>query len=321
MPHTIHNPKISIIIAAWNCEQSICRTVTSVLAQDYSLFEVIVVNDGSTDKTLSVLSAFSDPRIQVHSQENAGAASARNHGWRKASGEFFHFLDSDDILLPGALSLQAEFMRDKTSKPSFTYGGFTIVDSHGHRLKKPIIPRQSGYILDLFIKTESLLLPSSCMLHRLILEETGGFDESMQYHEDRVFFLKVTKSYPAIAIPRLIAAYTQSVHGKARRSVSNFEKSIQNISTMLERSSDFLSPEEHALFSAVSYNSLCSRFMLYGYFSHAVKMKNSVDTKLLLKSVKGFLTFFSLRVHINLLRFCYNIRNILNLSALKKNTA
>ena len=111
MPEATHeqgdfnHPCVSIILPAYNAERTLGECVKSVTSQDFADFELIVIDDGSTDRTLDVLKGLTgvDRRIRCLAKENGGVSSARNEGLRLAHGEFVMFLDSDDILLPGAL--------------------------------------------------------------------------------------------------------------------------------------------------------------------------------------------------------------------------
>lgn len=102
-------PLITCIVPVYNGERFVGETVDSMLAQTYGPIEVVVVNDGSTDGTAKILGQFGD-RITVVDQENAGQAAARNHGLKVGKGDFFAFLDADDLWLPEKLELQIAFM-------------------------------------------------------------------------------------------------------------------------------------------------------------------------------------------------------------------
>ena len=94
----MQHPLVTIIMPAYNAEKTISRAIGSVLKQDYSNIELIVVNDGSTDNTRSVCEQFSDARIKVITQENKGLSGARNTGLSNSKGEFVTFVDSDDLV-------------------------------------------------------------------------------------------------------------------------------------------------------------------------------------------------------------------------------
>lgn len=94
---------ISVIIPLYNKESSIAQTLQSVFSQDYSDFEIVVVDDGSTDNSVEIVEAMNDPRIRLIKQENGGPSKARNTGVKNAKGEWILFLDADDEMLPNAL--------------------------------------------------------------------------------------------------------------------------------------------------------------------------------------------------------------------------
>jgi len=294
-------PTVSIVIAAWNAEATILRAVRSVLDQEYPNRQVVVVDDGSTDRTAEVVAQLESPDVLLLRQENKGAATARNRGWRSSAGDYIHFLDADDVLLPGSIRHEVERALRSKTHPCYTYGGYTVMDENGRVFKHSDIPEAEGNLLDLFIRTESLFLPTICLLEREILDQTGGFDEELRYHEDRVFFLKVAKSFPAVAVPGVVAHYTQSVHGKARRSVANYTEALDNQFRMLSHCEPFLNPEEFDTMRTVTFNSLCARFLLYGHSKNAHRLCRDVEFTVHKNSPKGALTWLSLCLRINLL--------------------
>ncbi len=93
-----HNPQISIIIPTYNAECTIKDTINSILEQSYKNFELIIINDGSTDATLNICKQFNDERIKIFSQKNSGPSNTRNSGMENAKGEYICFVDSDDIV-------------------------------------------------------------------------------------------------------------------------------------------------------------------------------------------------------------------------------
>lgn len=122
-----NTPKISVIIPLYNKETIIERSLQSVLSQDYDDFEVILVNDGSTDRSMEIVRNIQDPRIVLIEQENGGPSKARNTGVMHAKGEWVLFLDADDELLPNALHVFAK-LADKHSEAD-------IIDC-GQKIKK-----------------------------------------------------------------------------------------------------------------------------------------------------------------------------------------
>ncbi|MFS8117396.1 MAG: glycosyltransferase family 2 protein, partial [Microcoleus sp.] len=114
MSAATHAPQVSVIIPAYNGDRYIVQAVESVFAQTYTNWEIIVVDDGSTDETHQVLQPYLD-KIRYIYQENRGVAAARNRGIQEAKGEFIAFLDQDDFFLPDKLAAQIALFRQQPS--------------------------------------------------------------------------------------------------------------------------------------------------------------------------------------------------------------
>ena len=140
----------SIIIPLYNKADYIAETLKSVLNQTYCDYEVIVVNDSSTDNSLEVASSFQDERIHIYTKENEGVSAARNYGIMHAKYDYIAFLDADDIWMPDKLSTQLEYIKEvqKTSNPQagFVFMGYEFADEKGSGLGKIVhVPRQIHY--------------------------------------------------------------------------------------------------------------------------------------------------------------------------------
>ena len=118
-------PRFSIIVPTYNRENSVQHTLAGCFAQTFGDFELIVIDDGSSDATLSKLKSINDPRLVVVAQENAGPAAARNHGMRVARGEYLAFLDSDDVWYPDYLQAVQDVLLEE---PELIVYGRIIVD-------------------------------------------------------------------------------------------------------------------------------------------------------------------------------------------------
>ena len=132
---------VSIITACYNSENYISETINSVLNQTYQNWELLIVDDCSTDSTRSLIKKFqnTEKRIKLFQlNENSGAAVARNKAIKEAKGAFIAFLDSDDIWLPKKLELQLEFMI--SNNYNLTHTSYELIDHQGNSLKKTIVP-------------------------------------------------------------------------------------------------------------------------------------------------------------------------------------
>ena len=142
----MNNNLVSIITPLYNGERFVGQTIESVLAQTYTDWEMIIINDGSTDNSLSVAESYAakDPRIHVFSQPNGGCAAARNHGLREATGRYYAFLDSDDYWDPTFLEEQLAFMAEKNA--AIVTCCVRRVDENGIEILRPqIVPERMDY--------------------------------------------------------------------------------------------------------------------------------------------------------------------------------
>lgn len=191
---------VSVIIPTFNRAQRVARAVSSVLSQDFSDLEIIVVNDGSTDGTQGALAKFSHKiNILTHSS-NLGVSAARNTGIKRSSAEFISFLDSDDYWRPEKLGEQIAFF--KRHPEGAVCQTEEIWIRKGHRVnpqKKHLKP--SG---DIFVPSLKLCLvsPSAVMLKRSVLEHVGLFDESLPVCEDYDLWLRIACRYPVYLIKK-----------------------------------------------------------------------------------------------------------------------
>lgn len=127
------NDLISIIMPAYNCEECIGRTIQNIIEQTYSNWELIIVDDSSTDGTVNVISSFHDSRIRLYrNKKNLGAAVSRNKALREAKGRYIAFQDSDDLWKRNKLEKQLNYMKEK--QYSFTYTDYQIITPKGKTL-------------------------------------------------------------------------------------------------------------------------------------------------------------------------------------------
>lgn len=194
-------PLVSVIIPTYNRAGSILRAVHSVLGQDYSPLELIVVDDGSADDSPALLKPLADSgQIMMLTQKNQGVSSARNAGLRRARGSLLAFLDSDDEWLPGKVQAQVDFLtRHPTevlvqTQERWIRNGRRVNPGRRHQKK-------AG---DIFLESLGLCLisPSAVMLRRSLLDEVGLFDEKLLAAEDYDLWLRILARHPAGLIDR-----------------------------------------------------------------------------------------------------------------------
>jgi glycosyltransferase involved in cell wall biosynthesis len=183
-------PLVSVVIPCYNTQRWVREAVQSCLDQTYSPIEVIVVDDGSTDRSVDVLTHFGD-RITVIRIDHGGGSRARNIGFYASQGEFIQFLDADDYLLPEKIERQMTCMRSGAIEA--VYSDWRHLNHHadGGATFEPV--RIAGPQDDML---EALLdnrwvAPCALLFSRSIVEQVGGWDESLEAGQDRDFFTRV----------------------------------------------------------------------------------------------------------------------------------
>jgi len=193
MENARKNPLISVIIPTYNRGWIIKEAIDSVLSQDYVNFELIVVDDGSTDITHEILNSYQKD-ITVLRQNNQGVSAARNRGLAAASGRFIAFLDSDDFWLPQKLSRQVDFFHSNPdalicqTEEIWIRNNVRVNPKKRH--KKP-----SGMIFEPSLSL-CLVSPSAVMIKRSLFEEVGLFDETLPACEDYDLWLRISCRHP-----------------------------------------------------------------------------------------------------------------------------
>lgn len=202
-------PKVSVIIPAYQDAEHIRAAVDSVLAQTYLDREVIVVDDGSTDETLKVLSAYGDA-IQVISQPNRGPSAARNLGIQVAQGEWVAFLDADDTWLPDKLARQMPLFQ-KGDGVGLVCSDTFFIDSQGLRPRTGFMDNSphSGRVL-MTIFTASFIPTSTVVVRKICLDQVGGFDEGLRACEDLDLWLRIAAEWEIGFVPEPLAYYRVS---------------------------------------------------------------------------------------------------------------
>ena len=225
---------VSVIIPVFNRSSVLTRAINSVLHQSFKNFELIVIDDGSTDDTEMVLSSFIESgAIKYFKQENFGVSAARNLGASKARGEWLAFLDSDDEWHPDKLQIQIDFLTIN-SHLQIAYGEELWI-RNGVRVNKKIIHQKfGGWIFEKCIQ-QCFIAPSSVILKASLFSEMGGFDESFQVCEDYDLWLKISSLYEI----GFISTPVMTKHGGHPDQLSNQYKAmdlwrIRSLARLLE---------------------------------------------------------------------------------------
>jgi glycosyltransferase involved in cell wall biosynthesis len=188
-------PAVSVIIPTYNRAPLLPRALDSVLAQTYADFEVLVVDDGSSDATAEVLARYSDDRVRVlRHPVNRGVGAARNFGLREARGDFIAFLDSDDEWLPDKLALQLARFRALGEDVGLVYSGMESVSGDGTRSARE--PAFAGDVYREMLRRNVIEGGgSNAVIRREVVSRVGFFDEDIPAIEDYEYWLRIARLY------------------------------------------------------------------------------------------------------------------------------
>jgi glycosyltransferase involved in cell wall biosynthesis len=227
-------PQVSVIIPCYNAERFLEETIQSVLDQTCQDFEVIAVDDGSTDRTHEMVTGFDDPRIRYIYQENQGPAAARNTGIAAASGEYIAPLDADDLALPHRLAAQLAVLQADAAL-SVVGSGYVWMDRQGQDVpwdshswqKWPELNQIHNWLFD------CPFVPSATMFRRTAWEDVGGFDEELIGPEDWNFWMRlVLKGHRMAWHQDVVCRYRYrrgSVSQDAQRMTENCARALRRV--------------------------------------------------------------------------------------------
>ena len=210
-------PLVSVIIPAYNADKYIERTIRSVLLQDYENIEIIIIDDGSTDNTATVVKKLvnEDKRLHYVHQRNGGVSSARNHGYKLSKGEYLAFLDADDVWLPENIRKKVEHLQNDPVT-GLVHSDALLIDENDKPLDE-IKKGKSGWILDDLLSWNGTCIPapSSILVKREVVDTAGGFDTNLSTAADQEFFFRVAAKYKIGRVEEITWQYrmhSQNMH-------------------------------------------------------------------------------------------------------------
>ena len=195
-------PTVSILIPCYNAAPWLAATLESALAQTWPHKEIILVDDGSTDGSLAIAQRFAARAVRVYSQANAGASAARNRALREARGDYFQFLDADDLLSPGKIAAQVALLATRAPGTVATcaWGRFAD-DPSAARFVDEAVFRDFAPVdfLVLAGETGAMMHPAAWLVPRAVAERAGPWDESLTLNDDGEYFCRVVLASSGIA--------------------------------------------------------------------------------------------------------------------------
>lgn len=231
-------PTLSVIVPAYNAEKTILETIQSIQAQTFSDFELIVIDDGSTDRTVERLNQIHDPRIKVFSYENGGLPVARNRGIQRATGEFISFIDADDLWKPDKLEAQLKALRDYP-EAGVAYSWTAFIDENSNFLYAWEPLYWQGDVYPKLLIRNFISSGSNILVRKQFIQAAGEFDPQLKSVEDWDYYLRLAALCPFAVVPDYQILYRRS----AQSMTSKVDVMEQANLTVIERAFKAAPPE------------------------------------------------------------------------------
>lgn len=241
--------KASVIVAVYNGAKTLTQTIESILSQAYDNFELLLIDDGSTDESKNLIEKYlEDERVKYFKKQNGGVASARNFGIARATGEVIGFCDQDDQWLPQKLEKQIPLFSDPDVGLVYSW---VDIDRHGKR--ECSTPEFEGECFEALLN-RNFVSCCTAMVRRTVLNQVNGLDESRELHgvDDRHLWLKVARISKLAVAKTPLAIYF--IHGE-NYSLDNKKMLIADLSCIEKIASiEDLTPREKSLCKNAKYN-------------------------------------------------------------------
>ncbi len=207
-PHTQSMPRVTVLIPVFNAERFLRESVKSVLAQTFANFdfELLAINDGSTDRSREILSSFSDPRVRIVDNDgNRGLIYTLNHGLELARGEYVARLDADDIAAPDRLAQQAAFL-DQHPGVALVGGCAEFIDAEGKVFMTRRVPLTHDEIVARIFSV-NCFIHSGVMFRTSVVRTLGGFRPEALHAEDYDLWLRIIERHDVANLPAVLVRY------------------------------------------------------------------------------------------------------------------
>ena len=206
---------ISVVIPLYNKQNVVVHTLRSVLNQTISDFEIVVVDDGSTDDSLAVVQAIKDERIRVIHKENGGVSSARNVGVKAAKGQYVALLDGDDYWDPTFLEEQLKLIEDFPEAGMWGVNYAFVKHDQTQACFQGMGQDFRGYVENYFgTRHNDLFCSSSVVIRKDVFEEAGYFDERISASEDLDMWYRIILRFPVVFYDKVLAYYNQNAENR-----------------------------------------------------------------------------------------------------------
>jgi glycosyltransferase involved in cell wall biosynthesis len=280
-------PKFSVVISVYNKEKFLEATLQSVLGQTFEDFEMVILNDGSTDNSLAIIKQFaSDPRVTYYSEENMGAAAGRNYVIKKATGDFIALLDADDLWKPGYLEEHNRLIEKYPNQFVFATNS-EVIDKGKTTPRQYSIPLpKEDVVVDFFEASylDAILHSSTTVLKREVFDTIGFYKPDIRSGQDTDLYVRIGLQYKVVFSPKVLVQYYVIKDSLFRRSKKLSDKPSFEEYEALEADNPALKK-----FLNLSRYSLCIIAKLEGNQSGFQKNYEKIDLQLLNKKQRFLL--------------------------------
>ena len=299
-------PSFSILIPVFNKEKFVAKTIKSVLSQTFADFEIIVINDGSTDKSEAEILAIADERIRYFSKKNEGVAVARNIGIAKASADYICFLDADDFWFPNFLQTMNHYIQKLPDEKVFACAIEIETNKKTFPAKYSINKKSDYEIVNFFeaSQKEAVLWTSAVCIHKEVFKKSGVFDEQLKISEDTDLWIRIGLNYKVVFIQQILARYVFDEKSISRNLNYIFEDAFFEKQAKEEK----LNPALKKYMDLNRFSSIIKHH-LNGDLKSGAKMYAEIDLKNLTKKKRILLelTPILLKLLVRFQRFLVNI--------------
>jgi glycosyltransferase involved in cell wall biosynthesis len=227
LKNLFHNPLVSVIMPVYNGEKYIEQSIISVINQSYINWELIIIDDGSTDNTKIKVNALRlvDKRIKYYYQKNCGQAKARNLGVHFSVGDYLAFLDSDDLWYPNKLKITIEAFLNNP-EIHLVYTGFDYIDESNILLDRCFIHPDIYNIHNSLLKFD-FIGTLTVIIKKTIFLEVNGFDEKLYGTEDWDLWIRVSSNYNIKYIDLILSSYRENPNGSSKKVFKHFYNELK----------------------------------------------------------------------------------------------
>lgn len=200
---------ISVVVPAYNAECTILETIESILQQTFTDFELIVIDDGSTDRTVNLLETISDPRLKVFSYNNGGLPVARNRGIACSIGDYVAFIDADDLWTANKLELQLAALQSNP-EAGVAYSWTCNMSQTGDAFYPGHTAVHEGNVYPQLLISNFIASGSNCLIRRDAMASVGAFNPCLKSCEDWDYWLRLAAHWSFVVVPKYQILYRQS---------------------------------------------------------------------------------------------------------------